>query len=70
MRRLIEYVEDRDGRLLLVLRSDYYGRLADVELLAPFAEKTAVLVGPMRSDELRCVLVEAAEAAGLRLEHE
>ena len=68
VRRLMEYVEDHGGRLLLVVRSDYYGRLADIEALAPFAEKSAVLVGPLRSDELKRVLVEPAEASGLRLE--
>lgn len=68
--QLPDYVEERGGRLLLVLRSDFYGRLADVELLAPYAEKTAVLVGPMRADELRRALVEPAAAAGLSLEAE
>ena len=66
--RLAGYVAEEDGRLLLVLRSDFYGRLADVEFLAPFAHKTAVLVGPMRADELRRALVEPAAAAGIRLE--
>ena len=66
---LARYVED-DGRLVLVLRSDFYGRLADIDSLAPYAEKAAVLVGPMRDDELRRALVEPAAAAGLRLEDE
>jgi hypothetical protein len=65
---LARYVEDDDGRLMLVLRSDFYPRLAEVESLAAFAQKTAVLVGPMRADELRRALVEPAAAVGLRLE--
>jgi DNA-binding SARP family transcriptional activator/WD40 repeat protein len=70
MGRLARYVEEQDGRLVFVLRSDYYGRLADVPTLAAFAEKTALLVGPMRADELRRALLEPAAAAGLRLEDE
>jgi DNA-binding SARP family transcriptional activator/WD40 repeat protein len=68
--RLVDYVEVLNGRLIIVLRSDFYGRLAEVESLAPFAEKTATLVGPMRADELRRALVEPAAAAGLQLEPE
>ncbi len=70
MAALARYVEDEDGRLVLVLRSDFYARLPEVESLAPFAQKTAVLVGPMRADELRRALTEPAAAAGLRLEPE
>ena len=65
---LVDYVRNSDARLLVVLRSDFYGHLADVEALTPFAEKAAVLVGPMRADELRRALVEPAAYAGLRLE--
>jgi DNA-binding SARP family transcriptional activator/WD40 repeat protein len=67
-RRLARYVDESAGRLVLVLRSDYYGRLTDLEPLASFGEKTTVLVGPMRADELRRALVEPAAAAGLSLE--
>jgi DNA-binding SARP family transcriptional activator/WD40 repeat protein len=67
--RLLDYVEE-GGRLVLVLRSDFYAQLAEVESLAPFAQKTAVLVGPLRTDELRRALVEPAAAAGLGLEDE
>ena len=70
MARLTEYVHEHGGRLLLVLRSDFYGHLAAVDALAPYAEKAAVVVGPMRADELRRALVEPASAAGLRLEPE
>lgn len=70
VRRLDRYVEHDHGRLAVVLRSDFFGLLADVESLAPFAEKAAVLVGPMRADELRRALVEPAARAGLRLEDE
>ncbi len=64
---LTEYV-DAGGRLLLVLRSDFYGQLADLPEFAPYAERATVLVGPMREDELRRALVEPAGAAGLLLE--
>lgn len=65
---LANYVSYGDGRLLIVLRSDYYGRLADVPRLAGFAERATVLVGPMRADELHRALVEPAAAAGVSLE--
>jgi DNA-binding SARP family transcriptional activator/WD40 repeat protein len=68
--RLADYVRYGDGSLLVVLRSDFYGRLAEAEPLGQLAEKTGVLVGPMRADELRRALVEPASAAGLRLEPE
>ena len=67
---LLDYVRYGEGRLVVVLRSDFYARLSEVESLATFAEKTAVSVGPMRTDELRRALVEPAAAAGLRLEDE
>jgi DNA-binding SARP family transcriptional activator/WD40 repeat protein len=68
--RLNRYVEDDDGRLVFVVRSDFFGRLTEIAALGAFAEKSAVLVGPMRDDELRRALVEPAAAAGLRLEDE
>lgn len=68
--RLARYVENDRGRMVLVLRSDFYGRLADVPALAPYAQSNAVLVGPMRADELRRALVEPADRAGLQLEDE
>ena len=64
------YVSYGGGRLLLVLRSDYYGRVGELRRLAALAEKATVLVGPMRADELRRALVEPAAAAGVRLEPE
>jgi DNA-binding SARP family transcriptional activator/WD40 repeat protein len=64
--RLRRHVGHDEGRLVLVLRSDFYGRLADVAEL----EKAVVLVGAMRADELRRALVEPATAVGLRLEDE
>jgi hypothetical protein len=68
--QLADYTDNGAGRLLLVLRSDFYGRLADVDTLAPYAQKTTVLVGPMRADELRRALIEPAAAAGVRLDDE
>ena len=68
VRNLTDYVTYGDGRLLLVLRSDYFGRLAEFAALAPLAQRSAVLVAAMRADELRRALVEPAAAVGLRLE--
>ena len=59
---------DEGGRLLLVLRSDFYARLAAHPVLAPFADKSATLIGTLRPDELHRALVEPAAAAGLRPE--
>jgi DNA-binding SARP family transcriptional activator/WD40 repeat protein len=70
VRSVMNYVQYGQGRLVVVLRSDFFGRLAEVEQLAALASKSSVLVGPMRADELRRALVEPAAAAGLRLEDE
>jgi len=70
LHRIRRFVEEDQGRLVLVLRSDFYPRLADIASLAPYAEKSAVLVGPMRADELRRALLEPASRVGLRVEDE
>ena len=67
LRRLEAFVDD-DGRLVLVLRGDFYGRLANLPLFASRAGRATVLVGPMREDELRRALVEPAANAGLEIE--
>lgn len=67
---LLKYVRYGAGCVVLVLRSDFFARLSEVESLAPFAGKTAVSVGPMRTDELRRALVEPAATSGVRLEDE
>lgn len=67
---LLNYVRYGGGRLVVVLRSDFYSRLATVDSLALLADAPALLVGPMRTDELRRALIEPAASAGLRLEDE
>ena len=42
--RIVEYVDD-GGRVALVLRSDFYARLAGIDGFAPFAGKAAVSSG-------------------------
>ena len=56
------------GRLVVALRGDYYGRLAELPSLAAYAGAASVLVGPMRDDELRRVVVEPAERVGLAVD--
>jgi WD40 repeat protein/DNA-binding SARP family transcriptional activator len=65
---LADFVDAQDGRLLLVVRSDFYGRLAETPSIAAFAEKATMLVAPMRGDDLRRALVLPATASGLQLE--
>jgi WD40 repeat protein/DNA-binding SARP family transcriptional activator len=67
---LAHYLDADDGRLLLVVRSDFYGQLAEVPSLAAFAEKATMLVAPMRGDDLRRALVVPATSNGLQLEGE
>ena len=67
--RLEEFV-GAGGRAVLALRGDFYGRLAEVRPLAAYAQTAAVLVGPMREDELRRVVVEPAERVGLHVDDE
>lgn len=62
---------ERGGsRLVVVLRGDYYGRLTEVPPLDRWAQRATVLVGPMRGDEIRRVVVEPAGVVGLSVEHE
>ncbi len=56
------------GRLVIALRGDYYGRLAEVQPLAAYARAATVLVGPLREDELRRVVIEPAQRVGLNVE--
>ncbi|MGN6608832.1 MAG: NACHT and WD repeat domain-containing protein, partial [Jatrophihabitans sp.] len=56
------------GRLVLALRGDFYGRLAELQPLAAHARAASVLVGPLRDDEVRRVVVEPAERVGLTVE--
>ena len=67
--RLDEYLGS-GGRLVFALRADFYGRLTEVQPLASYAQAATALIGPLREDELRRVLVEPAERVGLVMEPE
>jgi DNA-binding SARP family transcriptional activator/WD40 repeat protein len=56
------------GRLVLALRGDFYGRLAELRQLGRYAQAGTVLVGPLREDELRRVVIEPAQRVGLHVE--
>ena len=56
------------GRVVLTLRSDFYGRCAEHPELASLVTANTVLVGPMTGAELRQAIVAPAVAAGLRVE--
>ncbi|MGW5240088.1 nSTAND1 domain-containing NTPase [Monashia sp. NPDC004114] len=56
------------GRAVLALRGDFYGRLAELQRLARHAQAGTVLVGPLREDELRRVVIEPARRVGLQVE--
>ena len=67
---LIEQFVDSGGRVVIALRGDYFGRLAEVQPLGAFAQEATVLVGPLREDELRRVVIEPATRIGLTVEPE
>ena len=54
--------------VVIALRGDYYGHLAEHPGLAHAAETNTVLVGPMREEELRAAITGPAAAAGLSVE--
>lgn len=67
--RVIELVEDDAGPVVvLCLRSDYYGRVAEHDRWATAVADSQVLVGPMAASELRSVVERPARTAGLVLE--
>ena len=53
------------GRLVLVLRGDFYARLAELPWLAEYAQRAPLLVGPMREHELARVVTEPARRVGI-----
>ncbi len=57
-----------DTRVVLVLRSDFFGLLAEHSALARRAGPAAVLVGPPDERELRRIITEPASRVGLRVE--
>jgi DNA-binding SARP family transcriptional activator len=56
------------GRVVLTLRSDFYGRCAEHAELGALVTANTVLVAPMTEAELRRAIVAPAVAAGLRVE--
>ena len=51
--------------VVIVLRGDYYGHLAEHPGLSHTAEANTVLVGPMRDHELRAAITGPVAVAGL-----
>ncbi|TDC78970.1 hypothetical protein [Streptomyces hainanensis] len=63
---LLSAVEpDSRVRVVVSLRSDFYGRLAEHVDLADAVRETTLLVGPMRREELRAAIVKPAATQGL-----
>jgi DNA-binding SARP family transcriptional activator/WD40 repeat protein len=54
-------------RVVLVLRADFYGRLAELEVLTGRIGSATVLVGPMTEDEIRRVITVPTAAAGVHV---
>src|SRR5262249_36070622 len=55
-------------KVLAAIRADYYGRCAEHASFGEVLGQTAVLVGPMRPDELQRAIEGPARRAGLALE--
>lgn len=64
---LARHIAD-ERRLVLVIRGDFYGRLAELASLAGSIGRATLLVGPLRDDELARVITEPAQRAGLSIE--
>ncbi|GAA3095841.1 hypothetical protein [Streptosporangium carneum] len=56
------------GRVVVAVRADFYGRCAEHRALAEALGEASVLVGPMDRQELREAIVGPATAAGLFVE--
>jgi len=54
--------------IVLAMRADYYGRCAEHDALASLVAGNQILVGPMKTEELRRAIELPAERAGLRVE--
>jgi DNA-binding SARP family transcriptional activator/WD40 repeat protein len=52
-------------RLVLVLRADFYGRLAELAVFTGRIGAATMLVGPLTEEEVRRVVVEPSAAAGV-----
>ncbi|WP_437074764.1 nSTAND1 domain-containing NTPase [Streptomyces sp. enrichment culture] len=57
-------------RVVIAVRADFYGRLAEHRALAAAVSASSLLVGPMSAAELREVIVKPARQAGLIVERE
>jgi WD40 repeat protein/energy-coupling factor transporter ATP-binding protein EcfA2 len=57
-------------RVIIAVRADFYGRLAEHRALATAVSASSLLVGPMSAAELREVIVKPAQRAGLIVERE
>jgi WD40 repeat protein len=57
-----------NGRVVVSVRADYFGRCAEHPGLAEALRANQVLVGPMSADELREALTRPAAAVGLSVE--
>ncbi|MGI5479447.1 helix-turn-helix domain-containing protein [Streptomyces lavendofoliae] len=57
-------------RVVIAVRADFYGRLADHRALAEAVSASSLLVGPMNATELREAIVKPAQGAGLIVERE
>ncbi|MEU6394749.1 helix-turn-helix domain-containing protein [Streptomyces sp. NPDC046939] len=57
-------------RVIIAVRADFYGRLAEHRALAAAVSASSLLVGPMSASELREVIVKPAQQAGLIVERE
>jgi WD40 repeat protein/DNA-binding SARP family transcriptional activator len=63
-------LRETDGQytVVLVIRSDHYGRCAGYPALSALLTSNQVLVGSMGHDELRAAIERPAERAGLRVD--
>jgi len=67
--RLIEAV-DSGMHLVVVVRAEFYGRLADQEAFARRAGPSTILVGPPSEPDLRRIVAEPARRVGLQVDEE
>src|SRR5262249_34990310 len=58
----------RPGSGLCALRADYYGEVGPYSAFAQLLSQSHLLVGPMDRDELRQVVAQPAQRAGLEIE--
>jgi WD40 repeat protein len=65
---LDEVFAHSDLRVVVSVRADYFGRLAEHPVLADALRANQMLVGPMCADELRDAITRPAAAVGLSVE--